>query len=309
MKSGRIIGLVAVGLCTSVAGCGGSASGDTTAEGTRGGPCYGNSTCNAGLICVAGLCVEASEAGADGATDTASGGDTAAGDAVGDLAPGDAPPGDVAPGDSADAATDTAPAPPYKKSDLTAAACDDVAGFPDVPGAAADDSTSGMAALPFAFQFFGAPVTTFSASSNGFAQLWPASGGTPSSKPDNVSIPTAADPGNLVAPFWDDLVPVFSNMKAGALGTTPNRRFVLAWSHWAAKGAPATRLTFQAKLFEGTNVIEFHYCSLEGTGLDAARATGSSATVGLENAGGTVGIQASFDTGSLKTGMALRFTP
>lgn len=74
---------------------------------------------------------------------------------------------------------------------------------------------------------------------------------------------------------------------------------------------PNWRLTFQAKLFETSNVIEFHYCAMEATmAPDIARATGGSATIGLENAGGTAGTQHSFNTpASVQTGVLLRFTP
>ena len=69
-------------------------------------------------------------------------------------------------------------------------------------------------------------------------------------------------------------------------------------------------MNFQVKLFETTNVVEFHYCSLDpGTGL-ATAVSGSGATIGLENTAGTEGVQHSFNTAnSVNTTDALRFTP
>ena len=58
---------------------------------------------------------------------------------------------------------------------------------------------------------------------------------------------------------------------------------------------------------EGTNVIEFHYCSLTGT---SGQETGSQASIGLENLAGTTGLQHSFNTaGSISTANGLRYTP
>lgn len=232
-----------------------------------------------------------------------------------DTAPTDVRDADVA--TDADAATDTGadtdggPLPPYLTTALVTANCDNMASGADVPVALADNAASPIAALPFGFNHFGSAVGFYSVTSNGFVQLWPSSSGAPSSLALNEAIPSSASPNGLVAPFWDDLVVVFSNLRVATFGAAPNRRFVVQWGHWGANGNPNVRLSFQAKLFETTNVIEFHYCAMEAAAaLDIARATGSSATIGLENAGGTVGVQHSFNTpASVQTGTLLRFTP
>ena len=63
-------------------------------------------------------------------------------------------------------------------------------------------------------------------------------------------------------------------------------------------------------MLEGTNVVEFHYCTLDaGTG-SATRVTGDSATVGLESATGNEGLEHSFNAASsVSTTQAIRFTP
>jgi len=84
---------------------------------------------------------------------------------------------------------------------------------------------------------------------------------------------------------------------------------VVQWTAWGFYLATSARLTFQAKLFEGTNVVEFHYCDL-APGTTGTRATGDSATVGIENLLGTRGYQASFETaGSIMNQSAIRLTP
>ncbi len=265
-------------------GCGGSSSSipdDNSAEGSNGGPCYPNSTCNAGLVCVASICGAADAAGTDTAVVVE---DTAV---------------------ATDIGADTPSTIPYKPSDLTAS-CDMLGDGTVVAGTNADDETSAKLPLPFAFKYFGDAVTQYSMASNGFAQLWDASGGAASKTPDNVTISSA--PNGTVAPFWDDLAPMFSDARAGTLGTAPNRRFVISWIHWTIKGEATSRLTFQVKLFETTNVIEFHYCAMSPDGN--ARATGSSATIGLFNVPGTRAVEYSLNKASaVASGKAVRFTP
>jgi hypothetical protein len=276
MKRSLIVAL----LCAS---CGGSAVAPAEFapnEGKSGGPCYPNNTCNSGLSCVATVCVEPADVApaADASIDTA----------VEDTA-------------------DVAVKAPYVVTSITAA-CDE-AMLLDVAGVDGDDSASNKSSLPLSFRFFGDDVSYWSMSSNGFAQLWPSVVGAADKTAENAAIPTAAQPNGLVAPFWDDLVPIFSNARAGLLGTTPNRRFVISWVHWSIKGQTGTiRVSFQVKLFETTHAIEFHYCGMQPAGN--ALASGSSATIGLENLAGTVGIQQSFDTAAaVASGKAFRFTP
>jgi hypothetical protein len=196
----------------------------------------------------------------------------------------------------------------------TARDCDVMTGGTTVEGLAGDDSTSAAIDLPFAFRYFGDPVTAFTLSSNGFAQLWATrAAAMPVSAFNNVTIPTAATPNSVVAALWDDLNPAV--MGAGAavttrvIGTAPMRRFVVQWANFPFFGDNASRTTFQVKLFETTNVIEFHYCALMAT-MPASRAGGDSATVGLENATGSAGVLHSFNRAmSINTTNAIRFTP
>ena len=172
-----------------------------------------------------------------------------------------------------------------------------------------DDSATALAPLPFPFTFFGSPASTWSASSNGalsFTSLITTQLGT--------TIPRTAFPNNFIAVFWDDLnVNLASRVKVLTLGAAPTRRFVVEWSGFgflAGGGIGAERLTFQAKLFESTNVVELHYCALQDNGGSISRVSGSDATVGLENSTGLVGVQHSADmANAVNTTTALRFTP
>ncbi|MDP1922212.1 MAG: hypothetical protein Q8L14_38595 [Myxococcales bacterium] len=220
-------------------------------------------------------------------------------------------------------ATSVIPPPGYTKT-TTSQACTTLAAPTALIASVADDSTSPVTALPLAFSFFGTPVTHFAATTNGNVQFFAAATGTVSSQWTNAAIPTAAVPNGFAAPFWDDLhIPNNGGTPAiryEVTGTAPNQVLTVEWFDIAIAtggggGAPnagtrTERLNFQVKLFETTNVVEFHYCSLvAGTG-SALAVSGSGATVGLENSAGTAGVQHSFNTGSsVNTTDALRFTP
>ncbi len=62
MNAGRMgIGLIVVVVAGVASGCGGG-----KAEGTAGGPCYGNGTCNPGLTCLSKLCINPNGTGTGG---------------------------------------------------------------------------------------------------------------------------------------------------------------------------------------------------------------------------------------------------
>jgi hypothetical protein len=206
--------------------------------------------------------------------------------------------------------------PGYTSAPITAM-CDDLSmgSAPVTPsgGTWSDDSTTPVTALPFTARFFATDVTHFSVSSNGFMQLWPSSAGTPLSSATNAAIPTAGTPNNLIAAFWDDLVPI-SGMNNGVLtatlGTAPTRRFVVQWRDWGTYLTAGAQLTFQAKVFEGTGVVEVHYCAMTATAAAMTRASGSEASVGTEDATGAFGTQVGFNTaGTVVTGMGYRLSP
>lgn len=117
---------------------------------------------------------------------------------------------------------------------------------------------------------------------------------------------------NLIAPFWDDFSNTSGDIFSQIIGTTPNRVFIVQWnerSHCGTTGicgAPTTgTATFQVKLFETTNVIEFHYQDVDFG--DPAFNNGASATVGI---GGLVhGDLFSRNTVSLQNQLGIRYTP
>lgn len=194
---------------------------------------------------------------------------------------------------------------PYITSPITAAC---VTGgtwtSPTRSSATSDDATTSLIALPFSGTFFGTTVTQFSANTNGLLQLYPSTGGTASTAYSNANIPSTSAPNGFVAAFWDDLyLGTGYDLHYQTLGSPGSQVLVVEWLNATAGGSP---ITFQAMLYEGTGVIELHYCATGTTG----RTSGSEATIGLENATGTDGIRTSVDTaGAAVTGGGYRYTP
>lgn len=201
-------------------------------------------------------------------------------------------------------------ASPYMAA-LISASCDSLSGATTLAPAAgwSDESVTATAALPFAVRFFGESVTQFAVSSNGNLQLFDADGGSGSPSGFNGQIPSIAAPNGLVAPFWDDFAADAGGVvRAATLGVTGARRFVVEWRNWRFAAEPGAPLNFQAKLFEGSGAVEFHYCTSSSVGTE--RTLGASATVGLENRAGTEAALVAVDwPGMTRPGNGWRLTP
>lgn len=161
-----------------------------------------------------------------------------------------------------------------------------------------DDARTSIS-LPFPFTLHGRTYTTAWASTNGLVIF----GDDPGTATDvNVPLPTAAAPNAVVAPFWDDLVvDASATVRTQVLGSAPNRQFAVEWRNAVVK--PGTdRVTFEVMLQEDGR-IGFHYGS-----LSTAAQRGSGATVGLEDASGTVAARYSHNEVALNANSSIVFT-
>ena len=123
-------------------------------------------------------------------------------------------------------------------------------------------------------------------------------------------------PANLIAPFFNDLVvgQSDSGVFTRLLGSAPDRRLIVEWKNFSVYDDDeqdpqpdyATRLTFQAVLYEGSNDIAFRYRTLDGP-----LTQGDSATIGLQNDRRDRAIQFGFNRPRLSEGRSLffRFNP
>ncbi|MFO7651302.1 MAG: M6 family metalloprotease domain-containing protein [bacterium] len=147
--------------------------------------------------------------------------------------------------------------------------------------------------LPFTFRFYGTNYDTCWVSTNG----WLSFGADPGTNAaTNTALPAAAAPNAAVYAYWDDLNLVASD-SAGVyqqtFGSSPNRYTVISWVDARVVGSPSykgyyNQVTFQVVMYEDGRLIVQHK---DAACSDTTRNWGHSATVGIENAAGTVGLQ------------------
>jgi len=155
-----------------------------------------------------------------------------------------------------------------------------------------DDANSAAQDIGFSFSYNGASFTQFIFNTNGVIRLGNAAPSTAALYYDNNSDGSSTDPlvstnaadVNLLLPLNIDLVPGSgtggADYRVLTSGTAPNRVCTIQWRNVAdkagagsdaANGTQYANISFQIKLYETTNVVEFVY--------DAA-VPGSAATAG-----------------------------
>ncbi len=195
-----------------------------------------------------------------------------------------------------------------------------------------DEAFTNNVPIGFSFQYNGLNYSVIHLNANGVASLgapYLASPTDPTYDQNELRAATgfrgATRP--VLAPFWDNLA--FTNLADLTYkteGTAPNRVFTAQWQNMAWQGgSPA--LSFQLKLYETTNVVEFVYrqeSSAGGSGRSASigitAETGAAlldeetiAFVSLGNAGSSPPVSSTLETETIAdrpaTGQVYRFTP
>lgn len=135
-----------------------------------------------------------------------------------------------------------------------------ITGGTDVDAIEADYAISSVIPIGFTFVFDGISYTDVRAGSDGFLSFSAtASAGTAN---DLDAGPANRRP--LVAPLWDDHAGSVSASSSQAsyvvTGTAPNRVFTFEWLNWEWNyGATDSVVSFQVKLYETTNEVQFTY--------------------------------------------------
>ena len=158
-----------------------------------------------------------------------------------------------------------------------------VGGTP-ISNLSANDAISANINLPFTFNYGGKACTTVQATTDGYLDFRGSSTYSQSLNALGAGLTT-------VAPFYDDLTGVNGTASYAVTGSSPNRVFTVEWLNWADgyQAKPAT-LSFQVKLYEGTNVIQFVYRPEAGT-FDGAAA---SASIGIDGGSTTINGRGNF---------------
>ncbi|MBO0933861.1 Ig-like domain-containing protein [Fibrella aquatilis] len=195
-----------------------------------------------------------------------------------------------------------------------------------------DEAFANNIPIGFGFQYNGLNCSIIHLNANGFASLgapFLPSPTDPTYDANELRAATgyrgAARP--VLAPFWDNLV--FTNatdLTYKTEGSAPNRVFTAQWQNMAWQSGTAA-LSFQLKLYETTNIIEFVYRQEGSTGVGAKSASiGITAQAGaqliddeagnflsLNSAGGTPTSSTLVETETIAdrpaTGQVYRFIP
>ena len=204
---------------------------------------------------------------------------------------------------TSDAATGTTASPPapYVCAATTFSWIDSTAGTPST--VVLSDDSSASVTIPFSFPYFDSTFTTAQISSNGFLRL----GSGAATSYVNVGIPTAGDPDNMIALWWDDLNPgAGGTVWTMTLGSSPARQFVITWSNVPMFGVTGSEISAQIVLDEATGAVTLQYLDTV-TGASASNG-GASATIGLENADGSFGTQIGLNQAVVTDSSARRCT-
>jgi subtilisin family serine protease len=147
--------------------------------------------------------------------------------------------------------------------------------------------------LPFPFSFYGTSYGSANVSTHGFITF-----GAASTRWTNGPVPETSAPNAAIYAYWDDLYPdAASSIRIQELGAEPNRRFVIEWRNVKYTGDSTRRLDFEMVLHQ-SGLIDLQYRNVD----DDARERGSTSTIGIENAAGTVGLQYSHNVPQLRAG-------
>lgn len=122
-----------------------------------------------------------------------------------------------------------------------------------IPTLSDDDYTEGSIPIGFSFNFCGTSYTSLSACSNGWISL------NNSTSVEFDNFPAWIDGPGWLMPYWDDLDGFFGTAYYQTTGTAPNRVFTIEWNNWESLVAISGAATFQVKLYETSNIIDFHY--------------------------------------------------
>lgn len=201
----------------------------------------------------------------------------------------------------------------------------EITGSTTIPSLAVDDEISGVIPLGFTFNFCGVDYTQAKACANGWFSFNTATGSDQwTNSFDNLTI-EAIKP--ALMPLWDDLAGWGTGAVASYVttGTAPNRIFTMEWKNWNWRGtsppAPAPNLSFQIKLYEGSNLIEYIYRQEPDPGdpgnygatIGIADGAAVPTYLTLNNATATATVSSTTFTTSIitkpATGQIYRFTP
>jgi hypothetical protein len=166
-------------------------------------------------------------------------------------------------------------------------------------GPTGNDAGTTLTSFGFTFNYLGTDYTRIRICTNGWIILL--NGTSTVTSNANIRLFNTNTPNVTLAPWWDDLNDdATSVISYKTEGTAPYRVFTAEWKNVLTYSSGATeRISFQVKLFETSNIIEFHY----GDIIPGTNNASESASIGIEDASGGSGHFIEATTGSTTTGV------
>src|SRR5690554_4965441 len=146
------------------------------------------------------------------------------------------------------------------------------------PVSGVQSATSISKSLPIGFTFiYGSQsYTNFKMTSKGYITF--DTSVTTANGTNNLETTTAGRP--FVAPLWDNLNGTPGIASYQVTGSSPNRVLTVEWLEWGWVSSTTPSISFQVKLYETTNVIEFVYKQESGSLSSATASIGISDAMG-----------------------------
>ncbi|NUN10194.1 MAG: T9SS type A sorting domain-containing protein [Ignavibacteriaceae bacterium] len=154
-----------------------------------------------------------------------------------------------------------------------------------------DEGYAGPVQIGFPFKFYGQSKTQLYVSSNGLILFTAPTANIFT----NSQIPFTSDPNGYIAPFWDDLDGVSSG---NVYYKQDPGKLTIQFTNWH-KYTNQGSLTFQIVLYSNGRIM-FYYNNMN--------ATLNSATVGIEDAAGAVGLQMAYNANYVKNNFAVKIS-
>jgi hypothetical protein len=156
----------------------------------------------------------------------------------------------------------------------------------------ADNGVSSAVPLGFSFNYYGTSYNELRVFANGFLSFT-----TTTSYSFNTAVPSVSMPNNSLYGFWDDLNPATTGGEVHYYAN--DGKFTVQYTNVARANNAGSRVTFQIILLANGEII-YQYANVVGTL--------NSATVGMENSGGTTGLQVVYNNTYIHNNLAVLFT-
>lgn len=178
----------------------------------------------------------------------------------------------------------------------------DITGGTAIANLLADDGLSAAVNIGFTFNYCGTDYTQFKACSNGWVSFNAAV--TSNTWTNTTANVTTIKP--ALMPLFDDLAGWGTGAAASSVvtGTAPNQVCTIEFKNWSWRGssAAAPMISFQVKLYQTSNLIQFIYRQ------EATAVNGDGATIGIGDNDATAGYLSLNNTSSAPTASSTAFT-